>query len=115
MRGLFRRCPFCGSRGIFLSWFHLAPKCPACDFNFDREPGWYIGGMVINTAASMAVFAAILAIGMVAFWPNVPWLGIQIASAIGITLSSVFFYPMSKTVWLGIDLLMTGMDPSVRK
>jgi len=93
----------------------LAPLCPACGFNFDREPGWYIGGMVINTAMSMAVFAAILAVGMVAFWPDVPWLAIQIASAFAITVSSVFFYPMSKTVWLGIDLLMTGMDPSVRK
>lgn len=114
LRGLFRRCPYCGGGKIFSSWFRLKPACPRCGFDFEREPGWWIGGLIVNMAAVLAAFSATFAIGVIAFWPDVPWGWVQIANGVAITLTSIFFYPMSKTVWLGIDLLMTG-DPAPRK
>lgn len=65
-------------------------------------------------AAVLAVFSLTFSIGVIAFWPDVPWTGVQIANGLAIAVTSVFFYPMSKTIWLGIDLLMTG-DRSRRK
>lgn len=65
-------------------------------------------------AAVLIAFSATFAIGVIAFWPDVPWGSVQIANGLAITLTSIFFYPMSKTVWLAIDLLMTG-DRSPRE
>lgn len=114
-RALVRRCPRCGGRGIFSSWFGLKPGCPVCKFNFEREPGWYIGGMIVNTGASMILFGVILIGGIVLFSPNVPWTALSIVSIAAMAIFPVVFYPMSKTVWLAIDLMMNQMDPSVRK
>ena len=114
-RALFRLCPLCGKRGIFESWFRLKPACPRCGLDFEREPGWWIGGMIINIAGSMLLFALIFGGGLILFWPDVPWTGIAISGAGAMAIFPVAFYPMSKTLWLAVDLIMTGMDPKVRR
>jgi len=115
MRALIRRCPWCGGAGIFESWFRLKNGCPTCGFDFEREPGWYIGGMIVNTGASMILFSAILIGGLVLFSPDVPWTALSIVSISAMVIFPIVFYPISKTVWLAVDLLMTQKDPSVRK
>ena len=113
-RGLLRRCAYCGKQGIFDSWFRLKKECPRCRFDFDREPGWWIGGLIINLGVSMLLFAVILVLGLFLFWPDVPWVALAIVSASTMAIFPIIFYPISKTVWLGIDLLMVG-DTAVRK
>lgn len=71
--------------------------------------------MIINTAASMITFAVLFGVGLVIYWPDVPWLMLQVLGMAAIFLFHVAFYPMSKTIWLGLDLLMTGMDRSRRQ
>ncbi|MBW3589478.1 MAG: DUF983 domain-containing protein [Actinobacteria bacterium] len=115
LRALFRRCPLCGARPIFDSWFRLKTACPRCSFNFEREPGWWIGGMIINTGASIALFGLVLGLGILLFWPRVPWTAISVIGIAAMAIFPIVFYPMSKTLWLGVDLLMTGMDPDARK
>jgi uncharacterized protein (DUF983 family) len=112
-RGLLRRCAYCGKKGIFESWFRLKKECPRCGFDFDREPGWWIGGMIINLAGAMALFAVILGLGLLIFWPDVPWLALAVVSALAMAAFPIIFYPISKAIWLGIDLLMVG-DPATR-
>jgi uncharacterized protein (DUF983 family) len=112
-RGLFRRCAYCGKKGIFDSWYRMKKECPRCGFDFDREPGWWIGGMIINLAGAMALFALILGLGLLIFWPDVPWVALAVFSALAMAIFPILFYPISKTIWLGIDLLMVG-DPATR-
>ena len=112
-RGLLRRCAYCGKSGIFDSWFRLKKECPRCGFDFDREPGWWIGGMIINLAGAMTLFAVILGLGLLTFWPEVPWVALAVVSALAMAAFPIVFYPISKTIWLGIDLLMVG-DPATR-
>ncbi|MFN2611471.1 MAG: DUF983 domain-containing protein [Actinomycetota bacterium] len=114
-RGSFRRCPRCGSKGVFESWFRLKPGCVQCHLDFEREPGWWIGGMIVNTAMSMAVLLLVAGSGLVASWPDVPWTGLTILCIATMAVFPIWFYPMSKTVWLGIDLLMADMDPAPRQ
>src|SRR5437773_531573 len=47
-RGLRRRCPRCGARGVFVSWFRMAERCPGCGYRFEREEGFFLGAYVIN-------------------------------------------------------------------
>lgn len=115
VRGLVRRCPNCGAGGIFKSWFNLKSACPRCGLDFEREPGWWIGGMIVNIGASMFVLFAVAAAGMALYWPDFPVLALTLVCMATMAVFPIVFYPMSKTVWLGIDLIMTGMDPTTRK
>jgi uncharacterized protein (DUF983 family) len=38
-RALGKRCPQCGSKGIFKNYLELNETCPACAYRFDREEG----------------------------------------------------------------------------
>ncbi len=71
---------------------------------FEREEGYWVGALIINTAVSFGTFLLVFVGGMLLTWPEVPWglLG-------GLTLGSmailpVVFYPFSKTIWMAIEL-----------
>lgn len=63
----------------------------------------------------MVLFFVILAGGLFVFWPDVPWTALTVVSAASMAIFPIVFYPISKTVWLAVDLLMTKMDAAVRK
>src|SRR5439155_12681997 len=48
-RGLTRRCPRCGGGNLFKRWFRMVPDCPRCALHFEREPGYWVGAVAINT------------------------------------------------------------------
>ena len=71
--------------------------------------------MIINIGASMLLFFLFLAGGLFFFWPDVPWTALTVISAGAMAVFPIAFYPISKTVWLAVDLLMTKMDAAVRE
>ena len=49
IRALAWRCPNCGRRGIFESWFRLKERCPQCGLALERhEEDYFLGGMMLN-------------------------------------------------------------------
>lgn len=63
-RALRLRCPYCGGRGSFKSWFDLLETCPTCGTRFEREHGYFLGGYALNL-----IVAEFLAVGVVVvFW-----------------------------------------------
>lgn len=107
-RALLRRCPRCGTAGIFTGWWSLAASCPGCGLRYEREEGYWLGAIAINTGATIVAFAAVLVGSMVATWPTPPWGGIAVATIAVNLLFPVAFYPISKTVWVAIDLGLSG-------
>jgi uncharacterized protein (DUF983 family) len=103
-RALRRACPRCGHSPVFSSFYDLTDRCAGCDLLFEREPGYWIGAMIINTALISFLFLASMGLGMWLFWPDVPW-GWLLGGVI--TLNAVIpvvFYPLSKTLWVALDL-----------
>jgi len=39
VRGITRRCPRCGSGGLFAGWFTIREACPRCRLRLQREEG----------------------------------------------------------------------------
>jgi uncharacterized protein (DUF983 family) len=104
-RGLLRRCPNCGSRGLFRRWVVMADSCPGCHLKTDRgEDDYFIGSFVVNfVTAELLICAGALA-GILLTWPDVPWTALK-WSLIAIMIPvPVLFYPWAKTVWLAVDL-----------
>jgi uncharacterized protein (DUF983 family) len=105
LRALLRRCPHCGSRGVFRSYLHLRESCPACGLRLDRgEPDFFIGAYTLNLiVAELVAVGAAVGVGA-ATWPDVPWTALMYGVAALIILTPIMLYPFSKQVWLALDL-----------
>lgn len=105
-RALLKRCPVCGQGHLFRHWTTMIERCPRCRLRFERVEGHWTGALGINTVVS---FGSLLLVMLVIFWttqPDVPagfFLGATVTVALVVPVA---FFPLSKTVWLAIDLQM---------
>jgi uncharacterized protein (DUF983 family) len=113
IRALLRRCPGCGSGGLFRRWCRMVEACPGCGRRFVREDGYWLGAMIVNLAVTEAAFLAVLVGGMLLTWPDVPWTALLVASVGVNALVPLVFYPFSRTVWVALDLgFLQRMEPA---
>lgn len=101
-RGLLARCPRCGQRGIFSGFFTLRERCPRCGLRFEREEGYWLGAMAVSIGVTEGVFALLVIGVLVATWPDVPWTGLLVVALAVNAIVPVVFYPLSKTIWMGL-------------
>lgn len=109
-RGLRRRCPRCGEPA-FLTWFEMKEHCSRCGFRFEREPGYWVGAVIINTTVIFATFLVVFGGMLLITFPDVPW-----ALVLGVTVGANFaipivFYPISKCLWSGVELSWHPLEP----
>ena len=110
-RGARKRCPRCGERDLWVTWFRCKPRCPVCDLRFEQEEGGYLGAMVINYTVAFAFWIVMMAIAMaltVPFIPVVPLIGASVAVLGGVPL---WFYPRSKMLWAAVEFLTARSEP----
>lgn len=111
-RGITKKCPRCGSGGIFHGWFHMEERCPTCGYLFEREPGFFVGAYLINFAIAEG-FLFVLLMAFLVWKNNHPEAGVVVPIAIGAFIGVVgpmVCYPFSRTIWSAIDLLMTPLE-----
>lgn len=113
-RGVTKRCPRCGGRGIFRGYFRMRPRCPTCGYLFEREPGFFVGAYLINFAI-IEGFLFVLVMAFV-FWKSQhPEAGMLVPALLGVSfgvIGPVIFYPYSQSIWSALDLLMTPLEMS---
>ena len=108
LRGVARRCPRCGSGGIFASWFRLGERCPRCHLRLERENDFFLGGYVINLAVTEGLLALALLIYVlrITAHPGTSLIPVLVAGVIISVVLPVLFFPFSRTIWMAIDLAM---------
>ena len=111
MRGLRKRCPRCGERDTFLSWFEMRKTCPRCEWRFEKEQGGYLGAMLVNYLVAIGLWLVVLLVGLVLTVPDVPVVPLTIASIVVLVLVPIAFYPRSKTIWAAVEYLVLRADP----
>ncbi|RIK46500.1 MAG: hypothetical protein DCC58_02925 [Chloroflexi bacterium] len=104
MRGLVRRCPRCGSSGIFSSWFGLRDVCPRCGLQIEREDGYWVGAMTISVVSTMLLFVVLMAVAVIWTWPNLPVVELIAGGVVGSIVFPIVTYPICKSLWLATDL-----------
>ena len=109
-RGLTRRCPRCGEWHIFRYWVTMVERCPRCGLLFEREEGHWTGAMGINIGVTELVFLVVLATVVIWTWPDIPTVKLLVAGLALNGLVPIFFYPISKTLWVAIDLIIRPTD-----
>ncbi len=99
-----RRCPNCGHRGVFQSWGTMVDRCPSCDHKYEREEGYWLGAVLINTAFTIVLFAVAMVVWAIATWPDPPWTAMTATGIVINLLVPLLFYPMSKTLWVAVEI-----------
>jgi uncharacterized protein (DUF983 family) len=110
-RGITKRCPVCGSGGLFRRWFTIVDNCPRCGFRLERIEGHWIGALGMNTVVSFgAVLVAVVVTFVVTYSDDSAVAAVAAIVVVAVVVPLVF-YPVSKTLWSAIDLAMRPLEP----
>lgn len=88
-------------------------RCAACSFRYCRSDDDYFSGamffgmMIGETLAVLAIGAAIWIT-----YPNVPWSFLQYAIPIVLLGVMIMLFPISRVVWLAIDVMLRPVEAS---
>ena len=109
-RGLFRRCPVCGTHPHFRYGLILADDCETCGLHFERVEGHWLGSLGLSVIVSFTLLFATLVVGAVITYPDiavVPMIVVGLVVAIGFPL---LFSGTAKTLWTAIDISMRPLE-----
>ena len=109
-RGLFKRCPVCGSGKLFRHWVTMVEDCPRCGLHFHRASGQWLGSWFLNICVSQVVIIAVLVIGMAATYQDPPMGLIITITALTAVLVPFVFFPYARTIWTAVDLMVQPLS-----
>ena len=93
---------------MFQGLFRMQPECPTCGLKFEREPGYFLGAIYINYAATVGCmlagfFALDYSVNLSLTYQIIVW------SSFGMVFP-VLFYRYSKSLWLCLDYLFSPVE-----
>ncbi|MBK7880870.1 MAG: DUF983 domain-containing protein [Saprospiraceae bacterium] len=99
------KCPACWEGNLFvkegspLSFnFEMHKRCPHCNENLDREPGFYFGAMFISYIIS-GFFSLFVVGGLILFF-KVDWEISLVVLAIILVALYAYLYKISRSIWI---------------
>jgi uncharacterized protein (DUF983 family) len=106
--GLVRlKCPHCRRGKVIRGWFGMHERCPTCHFRYERsDENYFQGAMFVNFMIGGFTFASSLFAVLFLSWPNVPWNALTYGAPVVMLLFMVLLYPISKVVWLTVDVML---------
>jgi uncharacterized protein (DUF983 family) len=100
---------------VMTSWFSIRERCTACGLRFERghdeEHDYWLGAYTLNFIVTEVVFGAGLLVALLATWPDPPWKLLLYGGGAFMVLMPIAFYPLSKALWLAIDLAVRPVQP----
>lgn len=121
-RGMRRRCPWCGGKGAFFrGWFAKQDTCRTCGIGWQRGyEGFELGAMAISAVVCFGSLVVALGVAIALTVPDIPVVPLLVILGAGAVALPLVVYPLSYTIWQGIDLMMhpptpdEGAPPPVR-
>jgi hypothetical protein len=89
----------------------MMKSCAGCGLEFEREPGYWVGAVVINTTVIFATFLVVFGSMVLLTYPDVPWGMVLIVTALANVIIPIVFYPISKSLWSGMELSWHQLEP----
>ena len=114
LRALLLRCPRCGGRGIWRTYFRMRETCPTCELVLDRgeSQDYWLGAYMFNLVTAELVAMGISVGIIIIAWPDVPWNVVWILSIVLAAAMPVLFFPFARNIWLAWDLYFRPREPS---
>ncbi len=110
------RCPYCRQGRVLARWPNkIREACPVCGLSLVREPGYYIGGMIITyglmlTIVVPAFFVSVLMPNWRVLSDNAR-LAAWLLFAVPLTL---ILMPFGYSLWLHLDFWLDPWTPLER-
>lgn len=111
LRGFTGRCAICGASRLNPRWIVLEPRCKRCNFPIERKEGHFVGAVGMNTIVTFGTILITVLIGVGLTAPDVPVGKLSIITVLVGLGVSVFFFPISKTLWSAFDAMMVDIQP----
>ena len=106
------RCPNCGDGWVLTKLGRVRPRCTVCGFRFERtEENYFSGAMFFGLLMGEAILGLSILIICLAMSPNVPWDFLQWAAPVGVLVVMIAVIPVSRVVWLAVDMLVRPVQP----
>jgi len=107
------KCPHCGGGRVLERLGRIRERCSACRFRYERSDENYFGGaMFVNFMLGAGTFVASF-LAIIAFsWPSVPWDALTYGAPAVLVVGMVLLHPVSKVVWLTVDVLVRPVTPN---
>jgi uncharacterized protein (DUF983 family) len=96
------RCPHCCQGKIYERGMKMNARCPTCDLQFEREPGYFMGAMYVSYTLALVFLLTSMGI-ITSIWPDLDlgWV---------VLISAVIFVPFvpvttrySRVIWIFFD------------
>ncbi len=112
LRLLRLRCPNCGRGSVLGRRFAVRERCGVCHFRFERSDDYYFqGALFVNYMLCGGIFVTTMFFTIVLSWPTVPWDALTYGAPLGIVVLGVMLYPVSKVIWLTVDVMVRPLTP----
>lgn len=89
----------------------MNPLCHRCGLRFERIEGHWIGAVGINTIVSFGILLGSLMVSLATTIPDVPVVPLVTGHIVLAVVAPVAFFPISRTLWTGIDIAMRPLEP----
>ena len=112
-RALQLRCPACGGDDLYVRPFVMQERCRQCGLVYEVEQGFFLGAIYVNFAVT-----AVLGLGvpLLADWLHPMSLTAQLAISVPIMLGvPVLFFHHSRSLWLGLNVLLGAVEQPGRR
>ena len=113
MRGLTRRCAWCGDRrAFFVGWFKRVERCRRCGHGYRRgDHAFELGALTANIILTFSTILLTILVAVLVQLPHVQVWGVVLPAAAVALIGPALFYPVSFTLWQAIDLWMRPSTP----
>jgi len=86
-----------------------------CGLRFERgdeeEQDYWLGAYTLNFLVTETIFGVALLLALLFTWPDPPWRLLLFGGGSLMVLAPIAFYPVSKALWLTIDLVVRPPAP----
>jgi uncharacterized protein (DUF983 family) len=88
--------------------------CPACGLRLERneEADYWVGGYLVNFIGAELMVAIAIVLFVWISWPAVHWNVVLRAAAALALVGPLLTWPLSKVLWLGLDLILRPPEAS---
>jgi general stress protein CsbA len=100
-------------RGIFHFYLDLKKRCPRCQYKFEREDGYFLGGYALNVFFVGLIPLLLLVLFFV--YTDYSWVMLELIFIPLAVLLPALLFPYTRTFWMAIDLFLDPMEHTERR